>query len=298
VGRWRTVGVGALLAACMSGCGGGGGGGGSGGTSGGGTKPPVVPTSSAVLSVEGVCPGGGPSSGGTFVTITGTGFDARTTVKFNGYLAVQINVPDPWTLECTAPPSRIEGCVDVTVETRASRVTLKKGFCYDCAMIDGLSWRNNRNAISFSWQLSEPGTHIDVFRGSSPVATLAGDAASFNTQEPSLGIFRYTFVVAPCGSRASAVVSLGKLTWDPPPEVVEGYLVYVAGDPRAFPAREHPSFITGYRTEVALRELQTAGVITTSGRWYFAVASYYHPFISELSGYVSCDYSVILGTAP
>ncbi len=290
--------VGGLLSVCMIGCGGGGGGGSGGGDGSGGTKPPVVPTSSSVLAIDGIYPGGGPASGGTLVTISGVGFDARTTVKFGGYLAVQIDVSDPWTLECTAPPSRFEGCVDVVVETRSARVTLNDGFCYGCALMEGLSWRSNRNAISFSWQLSEPGTHIDVFRGSSPVATLAGDAVSFSTQESSMGVFRYTFILAPCGSRAGTVVALGRLVWDPPPELVQGYLLYAAQNPNVFSVRNAPSFIVGYGTEVSLRELHNAGVIATSGRWYFAVASYYSPFISELSDYVSCDFAIVMGAAP
>lgn len=297
MGRWSAVFVGLLLSACMIGCGGGGGGGG-GGDDGGGTAPPVVSSSSAVLTVEGIYPAGGPSTGGTFVTITGAGFDSRTTVEFGGYVALQINVPDPWTLECVSPPSRFEGCVDVVVETRTSRVVFNDGFCYDCAVIQGLAWRNSGNTISFTWQLSEPGSHIDVFRGSSPAATLAGDAVGFSTQESSMGVFRYTFVVAPCESRASTIVSLGRLMWDPPPEIVQGYLVYAAENPDALSIQSAPSFIAGYVTEVSLRDLYNAGVITKAGRWYFAVASYYSPFISELSDHVSCDYSVVLGTAP
>ncbi|HNR99085.1 MAG TPA: IPT/TIG domain-containing protein [Planctomycetota bacterium] len=256
------------------------------------------PASSMVLSVGGISPGGGPSSGGTLVTVRGGGFDARTTVEFNGYLADRINVSDPWTIQCTTPPSRVEGCVDVIVATPRARAVLKQGFCYNCALIDGLSWSNNRGVINFSWQIFAPGSHIDVFRGGSPIATLPGDAVGFSAREASLGVFRYTFVVAPCGSRASTVVSLGRLRWDAPAEFAEGFLVYVGPDPRAFPDREHPPFNIGYRIEVPLGELQGAGMLPASGRWYFAVASYSYPFTSELSNRVSCDYSVVLGAAP
>lgn len=66
--------------------------------------------------VTGVSPGTGPTSGGTQVTITGTGLAAADQVTFNGAPAA-FDVGSDTTLTAAAPPSGQEGPVDVTVTT-------------------------------------------------------------------------------------------------------------------------------------------------------------------------------------
>jgi hypothetical protein len=73
--------------------------------------PPPVPT------VTGVSPGSGPSTGGTSVTITGTGFTGATAVNFGSGNTATFAVANDTTITATAPPNAKLGAVDVTVTT-------------------------------------------------------------------------------------------------------------------------------------------------------------------------------------
>jgi hypothetical protein len=64
--------------------------------------------------VTGVTPNTGPSSGGTTVTITGTGFTCVTGVKFGTTPAATFTVVNGTTITATSPPGT-PGTVDVTV---------------------------------------------------------------------------------------------------------------------------------------------------------------------------------------
>ena len=71
---------------------------------------PPVPT------VTAVAPTSGPSTGGTVVQITGTGFTYAKAVNFGNTPATQFQVSNDGSLTATAPPGNIGG-VDVTVAT-------------------------------------------------------------------------------------------------------------------------------------------------------------------------------------
>ena len=73
--------------------------------------PPPVPT------VTNVSPGSGPSTGGTSVTITGTGFTGATAVNFGSGNSATFSVTNDTTIAATAPPNATLGAVDVTVTT-------------------------------------------------------------------------------------------------------------------------------------------------------------------------------------
>jgi len=75
-----------------------------------GGAPPPVPT------VSGVSPSTGTSSGGTMVTITGTGFTGATTVTFGSVPDTSFTVTSSTSITATAPPASV-GTVDVTVTT-------------------------------------------------------------------------------------------------------------------------------------------------------------------------------------
>jgi hypothetical protein len=61
-----------------------------------------------------VSPAAGPSSGGTPVTITGTGFTAATAVYFNAFAATNVTVVSPTQITATSP-AEAAGTVDVIV---------------------------------------------------------------------------------------------------------------------------------------------------------------------------------------
>jgi hypothetical protein len=73
--------------------------------------PPPVPT------VTSVSPGSGPSTGGTPVTITGTGFTGATAVNFGPGNTANFSVTNDTTIMATAPPNATLGPLDVTVTT-------------------------------------------------------------------------------------------------------------------------------------------------------------------------------------
>ncbi|HEX7706030.1 MAG TPA: IPT/TIG domain-containing protein, partial [Thermoanaerobaculia bacterium] len=64
--------------------------------------------------ISGISPSGGPSTGGTEVTITGTGFQSGAEVTFAGNQCTGLTVVNATTITCTTP-SMPAGTVDVTV---------------------------------------------------------------------------------------------------------------------------------------------------------------------------------------
>ena len=70
------------------------------------------------LSVTAVSPNSGPTAGGTFVTISGTGFTNPATVTFGGVAATNVTVVLPTQITATAP-AQSAGVVDVQVTTAA-----------------------------------------------------------------------------------------------------------------------------------------------------------------------------------
>ena len=77
------------------------------------SMPPVVP------SVTGLSPASGPSTGGTTVTITGSGFPSASAVTFGG-TAATFTITDATHIRATAPAG-LAGTVDVKVATSAGR---------------------------------------------------------------------------------------------------------------------------------------------------------------------------------
>jgi len=71
----------------------------------------------AAATVTGVSPGSGPVSGGTSVTITGSGFTGATAVNFGATAASSFTVNSDSSITATAPPATAVGPADVTVTT-------------------------------------------------------------------------------------------------------------------------------------------------------------------------------------
>ncbi len=82
------------------------------------------------LRISALAPLTGPVTGGTSVTLSGTGFTGATAVQFGGVDAVDFTVVDDGTLTATVPPGAGVGAVPVTVETPREAWTVKDGFTY------------------------------------------------------------------------------------------------------------------------------------------------------------------------
>lgn len=87
----------------------------------------VVLTLSPV--VTGVSAAEGPSSGGTVVTISGTGFTGATAVSFGGAPATVFSVDDATTVTATVP-AHVAGSVTVSVTTPYGTATVTDAFTY------------------------------------------------------------------------------------------------------------------------------------------------------------------------
>ncbi|HEY2672161.1 MAG TPA: IPT/TIG domain-containing protein [Rugosimonospora sp.] len=97
------------------------------GTAPAGTFTYVAPT------VASVTPDQGPTSGGTTVTITGTGFTGATGVTFDGQPGTGLVVsPSGTSLTVTTPPGSV-GPADVVVEVPGQNATDPGGFTYVAA---------------------------------------------------------------------------------------------------------------------------------------------------------------------
>ena len=88
-------------------------------------------TYDAPPTVTGVSPSGGPTDGGTSVTVTGTGFTGATAVDFGSTPGTSINVTSATSLTVTSPAGT--GTVNVSVTTPNGTGTKDSAFTYALA---------------------------------------------------------------------------------------------------------------------------------------------------------------------
>jgi IPT/TIG domain len=90
----------------------------------------VIKVANPAPTVSGISPATGSQTGGTVVTITGTGFLAGATVKFGGTSATGVTVESATSIQATAP-AHAAGKVDVVVtNTDNQSATLAQSFTY------------------------------------------------------------------------------------------------------------------------------------------------------------------------
>lgn len=98
-----------------------------------GTAPATLPDSFSyrgALAVTSVSPGGGPQSGGAFVTIGGTGFSEDATVTFGASPAATVVFVGDTALSAVTPPGPA-GAVAVSVTVDGVTAVLPNGYTYD-----------------------------------------------------------------------------------------------------------------------------------------------------------------------
>ena len=112
--------VGGLALCLVAGCGGG-------GSSGGGAPPAPAP---AALAITALAPLAGPDTGGTTVTLTGTGFKATSTITVGGTAATGVTFVSSTRLTATTPAGTA-GPADVVVTNPGPvTATATNGFTY------------------------------------------------------------------------------------------------------------------------------------------------------------------------
>ena len=90
---------------------------------------PTIP-SPPRLTIVSITPGSASTTGGTTVTITGTGFGADATVTFGGVAATNVSVQGTTVLTATAPSVRNTGPTDIIVNSAGLTATLSGRFTF------------------------------------------------------------------------------------------------------------------------------------------------------------------------
>src|SRR3989442_1120748 len=74
-----------------------------------------VTVDAAAVSVVGISPNGGPTAGGTTVSISGSGFTSASAVNFGNTPAASFTIVSDVQITAASPASSTPGGVDVTV---------------------------------------------------------------------------------------------------------------------------------------------------------------------------------------
>jgi IPT/TIG domain-containing protein len=99
-----------------------------------GTSGSTSTSSSTPIAVSGASPTAGPTSGGTVVTITGTGFQAGASVAFGAASSTAVTVTSSTEIDAISPPAS-SGTVAITVTNPDGQSTsLPSGFTYSSGL--------------------------------------------------------------------------------------------------------------------------------------------------------------------
>ncbi|HEV8063505.1 MAG TPA: IPT/TIG domain-containing protein, partial [Acidimicrobiales bacterium] len=176
------------------------------------TSSADVYTYEALPSVTQVYPDAGPTSGGTSVVITGTGFTPSTTVDFGTLGAGEVTIVNSTLIEASSPGPASAGAVDVTV-TSATGTSLTSGadqFTYQTApTVTGVSPPNG--PVGGGTSVTITGTNLLVatavnFGGTASPSFTVDSATSITAIAPSFvsaGVENVT-VVTTSGTSATS----------------------------------------------------------------------------------------------
>jgi uncharacterized protein YhjY with autotransporter beta-barrel domain len=166
--------------------------------------------------VTGIAPNQGPTSGGTAVTITGTGFTGATAVSFGASPASGFTVNSATSITATAPAGAT-GTVDVTVTTGGgtSATGAADRYTYVAAPIAGdrafTVAYDTPTPIDLSTAISG-GPHSSIAIASAPAhgtTSIAGDIVTYTPASGYFGADSFTYTATgPGGTSAPATVIL------------------------------------------------------------------------------------------
>ena len=137
----------------------------------------------------------------------------------------------------------------------------------------------NEAEVTISWTLVEPAEKLFICRGEEGLAVLPGDTTSYTLTETNFGEFQYSLGWVKWGlifQWETYILNIGKLVWDPPDVLPDGYLIFVADTPEDLtsPSQESLEVSGGETQMVLLKELVQAGLIKQGIPQYIAAASY------------------------
>ena len=148
----------------------------------------------AVPAISSVSPPNGPAAGGTSVTITGSGFDGATAVRFGGTNASSYTVNSPTQITATAPTGT--GTVDITVITAGGTSTAGQFTYIAVPAISSVSPSNGPAAGGTSVTITGSG-----FDGATAVRFGGASASSYTVNSPT-----QITATAPAGTGTVSIV--------------------------------------------------------------------------------------------
>jgi hypothetical protein len=201
-------------------------------------------TTSPVPTVTGISPSSGGSTGGTVVTITGTGLSNASTVDFgSGNPSASYTVNSPTSITATAPPGSL-GAVDVTVTTDggASATSAADQFTYVAPpppSVTGVSPSSGPNGsfVTVTGTNLMGATVVDFGQGHPATSYTVGSASAiYATSPPGSGTVDIT-VTTTGGTSSTSAADQFTYTTPLPPTVTavspnagfSGYSVIVTG---------------------------------------------------------------------
>jgi formylglycine-generating enzyme required for sulfatase activity len=132
---------------------------------------------SGPTALDSLTPASGPTSGGTTITLKGTGLWGPTSVRVGGVECTNVQVVDSMTLMAVTPAGTV-GARDVTVTTSLGTATVTGGFTYadaivpswatlleplpDPAVVHRATHRAAIAASGFAWRVRDAATQIEM----------------------------------------------------------------------------------------------------------------------------------------
>ncbi|WP_346288043.1 IPTL-CTERM sorting domain-containing protein [Zoogloea sp.] len=176
-------------------------------TSAGGSSPAnALYAYVALPTVTAVSPAGGPTAGGTTVTITGTGFGGASAVRFGASNAASFTVNSATTITASSPAANA-GTVDITVVTigGTSAVSASDRFAYAVRQTGEIPAAAGGGTIVARIASGSPGCSIDLANTTSFVPP------SFNGTVPPLGGLKVKVIGCPAGEAVTLAVTFSNL---------------------------------------------------------------------------------------
>ncbi|MGN6619848.1 MAG: beta strand repeat-containing protein, partial [Sphingomonas sp.] len=243
--------------------------------------PVTVTIVAAPPSIGSLTPVVGPVTGGTSVTIAGTGFTGATAVTFGGTPAASFSVGSDTSISATAP-AHAAGAVDVTVTTATSgTVTKSNAFTYlppapvANAVSVTVAYGSTNNPITLNITGGAATSVAVGTQATHGTATASGTSITYTPTTGYYGADSFTYTATnPSGTSAPASVTV---TVANPPAPTAGDKSGVAVAYGTATSIDLASAITGVHSSIAVASGPAHGTTSVSGDvvTYTPAAGYY-----------------------